>query len=621
MHRHSILASLVLAAVMMATAPAWAASGGRLVVVHQGGKTRTMPLPAGEGPRAKAASAACADPSTLFAFTEETVPSATPVLLRADRGGDVGVRATLTCAALDPISVELSYGVQPIGGQAGYVVNPQARVTLNGVGQGGTAEFRVDVLESAGTADQQFTIRRTSGQFSGQLQDVPMLGSIAMAEVPLLQVTIAGAIMPSQPPDMLSGRPDDPWAPAIYRDLQNFCSAPEHRNGAECQSMARMMADGNMDDMMGVMRALSTERATAIAPSGVGLMTTQIGNVALRISQLLHGIGGGLDASGLALAGDGGALSLGDLVNTLNVGQDDNEEKRTLLGGTRWGLWVNGVVGGGDVDRHAGNSGFKYDNWSLTGGLDYRFTDSAFFGVAAGYSKLSSDFDAGRDRLDADTRALHLYGGYSAPSGLSLDASASWVQSQFDMMRYLPATGSSDLRTLDAMVQGSPDATQRALSVGAGWYLQRDIWTLAPMLQYQWIDTRVDAFEEHGNSIFRLAYARQDMDTRSISAGLYGDVTLATNVGTFRPYGRTLWYSNSGTGAHNLIAEFMEGGAPMTAVMAAEPDRRYSTLELGLGFRRPIGTRTIDFNLGVLKLFGYEDASRWSVRGDVRIPF
>lgn len=609
-----------LALVLLAGFPlqAAAAAQGRLVVVHQGGKTRTALLPVADGRLAKAASAACLDAGVMFAFTEEALPSAAPVISRIDRVGQVGVRVTLTCTSLDPIGVELVYGAQRGGGTAGYVVNPQARVALNGAGSSATADFRVDIPESAPSRDEHFSVRREAGQFSGEMQGVPMLGTIAAGEAPILHVTITGTILPSQPPDGLSGRIDDPWAPGIYRDLYGFCSAPEHRSGPECQALTRLVADGDTEGLIQVLRAVSPEKATSLGPSSVGLMTTQIGNVALRISQLLHGIGGGLDTSGLALAGAGGSFALGDV---LHADEDPNEERRTLLGGTRWGLWINGMVGGGDSARHLGNAGFDVDNWSLTAGVDYRLTDAFFLGAAGGYSRLSSDFDGGRDSLDADTRALHLYGGFSGARGLSLDGSVSWVRSGFDLKRYLPGPGSQDLRQLDALAQGSPDATQRAAALGVTWYLQSDIWTIAPMLQYQWIGTRVDAFEERSASIFRLAYARQDLVTRSLSGGVYGDVTLATGVGSFRPYGRALWYANSGSGARNLLAEFAEGGAPMNAVVAAEPDRSYATLELGLGFRRPIGARTVDFNLGALKLFGYEAAERWSVRGDVRIPF
>ena len=609
---------LALALLAALPAQAWAAAQARLVVVHEGGRMRTVLLPLADGRLAKAASAACADAGVMFAFTEEALPSAAPVISRSDRVGQVGVRVTLTCANLEPVGVELTYGIQQGAGPVGYVVNPQARVSLSGAGSGAMADFRVDIPESAPAQDEHFTLRREAGQFSGEMHGVPMLGTIAAADAPILRATITGAILPSQPPDGLGGRGDDPWAPGIYRDLHGFCSAPERRAGPECQALARLVAEGDTDGLIQVLRAVSPEKATALAPSSVGLMTTQIGNVAMRISQLLHGLGGGLDASGLALAGGGGSFTLGEV---LNAGEDPNEEQRTLLGGTRWGLWINGMIGAGDAARHAGNAGFEFDNWSLTGGVDYRLTDTLFFGVASGFSRLSSEFGGGRDRLDANTRALHLYGGFSGLRGLSLDGSVSWVRSRFDLDRYLPGPGSTDLLQLDSLVQGSPDAVQRAAALGATWYLQSDIWTIAPMLQYQWIGTRVDAFEERGASIFRLAYSRQDLVTRSLSGGLYGDVTLATGVGSFRPYGRALWYANSGSGARNLLAEFVEGGAPMNAVVAAEPDRSYATLELGLGFRRPIGTRTVDFNLGALKLFGHEDAERWSVRGDVRIPF
>lgn len=51
-----------------------------------------------------------------------------------------------------------------------------------------------------------------------------------------------------------------------------------------------------------------------------------------------------------------------------------------------------------------------------------------------------------------------------------------------------------------------------------------------------------------------------------------------------------------------------------------EPDNRYGTAEMGLGFSRPIGTRTVDFNVGYLQTFSFQDLNRWALRFDVRIP-
>jgi uncharacterized protein YhjY with autotransporter beta-barrel domain len=153
------------------------------------------------------------------------------------------------------------------------------------------------------------------------------------------------------------------------------------------------------------------------------------------------------------------------------------------------------------------------------------------------------------------------------------------------------------------------------------WSVQRDAWTFAPTAQYQFISADIDGFSESGDSIYLLRYGKQHIITRSLSAGLYVDFTDATAVGTFRPYSRILWYADSGTGSRNLIANFLSDGTAFNDVQVAEPDRNYGTAELGLGFRRPIGTRTVDFNVGVLGVFGFEAFHRWALRADVRVPF
>jgi outer membrane autotransporter protein len=313
---------------------------------------------------------------------------------------------------------------------------------------------------------------------------------------------------------------------------------------------------------------------------------------------------------------------LGDVLNA--AATDENEEQRTLLGGTRWGVWMNGTIGGGEKTRRRGNAGFDFNTWSLTAGVDYRLRDTTFLGAALGWSKFSSDYSRVTGDLDARSHSLHLYSGYSAANGFSLDGSLSWMRTRYDLQRFLPINGSNDLLNgTDGMVSGSPSANQYSGALGTSWYFQRGIWTIAPTIQYEFLRARINAFEEDGDSLFRLAYDEQTQVTRSLSAGLLTDLSLATGVGTFRPYLRALWYSDSGTGARNVLAHFVEGGSQMTSnsVILREPDRNYGSLELGLGFRRPIGCRTVDFNFGLMKVVQFETLDRWAARLDVRVPF
>lgn len=617
---------MLLASIAEASA---AALPARLTVVFQGGRSMTSVLAASRhGVQAKAADACQGDDAVLFAFSEMPAASNQDID-RQSGGGVVALEVAVACSRLDG-QIVLEYASSPTPAGAGYHVTPVVQVQLAATeGAATVAVFSVDITDAFRPTEESFGVRRRGGSFGGEFEGTPVMGQIEAGDGELLRTRISAGGMPVEPPSGLGGLEDDPYAMDIYRDLQRFCSQDAMRSRPECVALARMANEADADPaalgaLIQALRAVSPEKATAMAASSSQLATGQVGNVALRVASLLSGAGGGFSTSGLSLVSGGMPLSLGVLGDTLNAAASDaNEDKRTLMGGTRWGVWLNGIIGGGERTRHRGNAGFDIDNWSLTAGADYRLSDTTFFGAAAGFSRLSADFAGVPDTLKADGYAAHLYGGYSAPDGLSLDGSLSWMRTRYDMVRYLPAAGSADFSRLDQATRGTPDATQYSAAMGVSWYFQRDIWTFAPTLQYEYLKTRIDAFEESGSSLFRLAYGRQSMHTRSLSAGFYTDVSFATDVGTFRPYLRALWYADSGTGAYHVMARFVEGGefSAINSVIMAEPDRSYGTAEAGLGFRRPIGTRTVDFNLGLMKVLQFEDLNSWAVRVDMRVPF
>ncbi|MCB1569398.1 MAG: autotransporter outer membrane beta-barrel domain-containing protein, partial [Xanthomonadales bacterium] len=528
-------------------------------------------------------------------------------------------------------SVLIEYRSTPTPADAGYHVNPVASVQLPATeGASDVAIFTVDVFDSNRWQDEEFGVRRSGGSFSGDADGTAVMGSIQAGTTELFRIRITGGALPPVPPSWLDGIEDDPNAAGIYRDLTRLCAMDGASDRPECRAFAKLIrgfltGEVTLEQCLKVMRAVSAENVTAVGVTGKQLMVGQMDNLALRVSTMLQGMGGGFSTSGLALVGGGNSLSLGMLGDVLNAAAtDENEEQRTLLGGTRWGVWMNGTIGGGEKTRRRGNAGFDFDTWSLTAGVDYRLRDTTFLGAALGWSKFSSDYSRVTGDLDARSHSLHVYGGYSAANGLSLDGSVSWMRTRYDLERFLPINGSNDLLDgADDIASGRPSANQYSAALGASWYFQRGIWTIAPTMQYEFLRARINAFEEDGDSLFRLAYDEQIQVTRSLSAGLLTDVSLATGVGTFRPYLRALWYSDSGTGARNVMARFVEGGSQATSnsVILREPDRNYGSLELGLGFRRPIGSRTVDFNFGLMKVVQFDALDRWAARLDVRVPF
>lgn len=624
-----LAAALALLALLADTAMAVAPA--RVTVVYQGGRAVSSVLAASQrGAQAKANDACQGDAAVLFAFTEMPAASNRDID-RLEGGGAVAVEVTIACSRLAG-QVLLEYASSPPPAGASYHVNSVASVQLPTTeGASELAVFTVDVTDATYAGAEEFSVRRSGGHFSGEFEAALIMGDIQAATTELFRTRITGGGASVTPPPGLNGLADDPYASNVYRDLQRFCSSDAARNRPECRAFATLATDANddgqaLDELVQVLRAVSPEKTAPMGTTANQIMTGQLENVALRVAELVQGGGRGFSTSGLSLVGAGMPLSLGMLGDALNRATEDedaNEEKRTLLGGTRWGVWLNGAIGGGEKSRRAGNPAFDFDNWALTSGVDYRIRDTTFLGAAIGLSRFSSDFDGVQDSLGADARTLHLYGGYSAPNGLSLDGSVSWMRTSYDLVRYLPGPGSTDLTVRDHLTRSSPDARQSSAAFGLSWYFQREAWTLAPTMQYEFLKSRIDAFEEGGSSLFRLAYAEREILTRSLSVGFYGDVSLATQVGTFRPYLRALRYADSGTGPRNLLANFVEGGAQasINSVIQAEGDRDYGTLELGLGFRRPIGARTVDFNLGVMKLLQFEALDRWAARFDLRVPF
>ena len=192
---------------------------------------------------------------------------------------------------------------------------------------------------------------------------------------------------------------------------------------------------------------------------------------------------------------------------------------------------------------------------------------------------------------------------------LAFDGSLGAIPSDYSQRRVI------ELYALDAggtgltsrgrdLARGSLDVDQVNASFGATWTIMRQAWTIAPQAQLTLTRTDYGRFTERGPSAFNLSYAQRDANGRSFSFGSYFDRTFATSVGAFRPYVRALYHADSGS-VKDLAASFAQsnddGTNTVINLSMDRPDQRYGSAELGVGFSRPIGTRTVDFNAGTCR--------------------
>jgi len=610
MLKHCFVASMFLACIALAAGESHAAtySSTHRVVVYRSGAAKSFALRAdGQG----APTTDC-DANNAALIFDEVSEHTTIAPDGATISGNVKVAVNLQCKRADLDSAVVNYEAK-MNANSGFTVTPPQSVNL---ATATAAIIEFSVTGNTPKSEQVVSIDRTGGSYVGGTNAGGGGSGIYFGSIPSAADISSLTIEPNPFIDkpITSGGSQDGTQQQVY----DYCTS--NLNDPACKTLS-----GATDpaQQAAIVDALSPQAATAVASSVNQIASGQIGNVSMRLTDLAAGRGGGFSANGLNLVGGGASLSLADVAGVLKAAGDigANEDKRTLLGGTRWGYWVNGSIGGGSRDRRPGNSGYDFNNYSVTGGIDYRFSDRFYAGGGVGFSRLDSDYGGREGSLVGKTWSLHGYGVYALPNELSVDGSVSWSHGGYDQDRSLAALQEGNAR-------GSTDVGQLSTSVGLTWVRRFDAWTFSPQGQYQFIRSDVDGFAEHGCVALDprynhcLIYPDQHLVTRSLSLGAYLDRTIAAEAGTFRPYARLLFYSDGGTGAYDLASKFVgDPGMSSISVRVDEPDRHYGTLELGLGFSHPIGTRTVDFNFGAMDLFGQDNFSQWALRADMRVPF
>lgn len=645
-HRLAIAFVAVTAAAV--AAPVLAAQ--QLVVVRKTGQTSTHTLPAGAKATASGA-AVCADDSVAFAFLVEPRGATTIELQRGtDSGRDIVIDVTLTCSTLTGTAL-VPFDARPGSAVSGrdYLATPgSALLDLTAATHGSPppvpATVRIDVLDSgeAGTSALTLSIVRRDGSFQGQWPDgTPTVGVIPGSNEALVSITILQQVTIRDGAELVPGI--DPAADEISRPTTTFCRPGNGGAGSVgCTSTQRAanlivapntpanVREAAMRVIENNLLAIAPDETTALAFVAPRIAMGQRDNLAQRLSAMRAGAAPGFSADGLLLRGQGVPISLSALPGVLHADDESaaNEEKRTLLGGTRLGLWINGTIGRGERDRNSASAGFESDLHEVTAGVDYRFTDQLFAGFALGFSRFDADFDRDQGSLEGDARSLHVYGGYALANGLAFDGSLGAIRSDYSQRRVielyaLDAAGTGFTSLGRDVARGNLDVDQLNASFGATWTIMRQAWTIAPQAQLTLTRTDYGRFTERGPSAFNLSYAQRDANGRSFSFGSYFDRTFATSVGAFRPYVRALYHADSGS-VKDLAASFAQsnddGTNTVINLSMDRPDQRYGSAELGVGFSRPIGTRTVDFNAGYLQMFGFDGWDRRALRFDVRVP-
>jgi uncharacterized protein with beta-barrel porin domain len=252
------------------------------------------------------------------------------------------------------------------------------------------------------------------------------------------------------------------------------------------------------------LQAMAPEENSTVGTSSIEVSGAQIDNIGARLAALRRGTTG-LSLQGLTFNIDGRKVSGDELFGV-------QAHKHNIKGGaagaddtgfSRLGVFINGDYGWGDRDPTLRQSGFDFDSYGVTAGVDYRFTDQFVLGAAFGYGNTEVEINANGGTLDTDAYSVSVYGSYYPTQAFYLDAVVGWGTSDHDQARSIrygvasPSPSDPGERTLVRQTATAEiDSDQISASLGSGYNFAQNGWTFGPYGRLEYVDVDVDSFRE-----------------------------------------------------------------------------------------------------------------------------
>ncbi|GAB4284399.1 MAG: hypothetical protein Kow0092_38850 [Deferrisomatales bacterium] len=373
--------------------------------------------------------------------------------------------------------------------------------------------------------------------------------------------------------------------------------------------------------------ALNPEEAATGGTAGVEMSSAAVVNVGARLVSLRAGAGSLFSFNGSAYARPV-LLALADT----GTASDAPPVTAGTGGFRRLGFFLNASGSYGDRDSSvaapgpgpdfafAGEPGFDFDAWGLTGGADYRLADGLVAGISGSYSSAEADLDFAAGSLEADQYAVSAYGTfYTGPFYVDAIATFGWTDYEARRTVSVPAIG------VGASARSDFDGDHFSVSLGAGYDVARGGWTAGPYGRLSYFEADIDGYREEisgtaEEQAARLAIGKQEIDSLQSALGAQVSYALSTQVGVLVPQLRLEWVHEFQDDSRDIEARWVENTTNVTpfAIPTDDPDRNFFHLGVGLSGQFPHGVAGFLYYETPL---GLEDVVTHNVTGGVRFAF
>ncbi len=356
------------------------------------------------------------------------------------------------------------------------------------------------------------------------------------------------------------------------QDLDNICKS--------------VRAVGTTDSQVAsALDAINPDELLVASFNALRLTALQHGNLSQRMNALRSGATG-IDLAGLNIEINGQQVA-GSIL--------DEFADRLLGGGAsadepwgKWGFFVNGRVSTGEKDASDFESGFDFDQYALTVGLDYRIRQNFIVGVAAGYGSVDSDYQSSDGGLDIDSWNGSVFLTYFKENTFYFDALATYGSNDYDSTRTIQFSTINGVT--NRIAQGDADGDQYSAGFGSGFDFSNKAFTYGPHIGAYYFNVDVDSFSETGSGGLELAIGRQRAESLTANAGGHFSYAMSMKWGVLVPNARFDWVHEFKDNRETLSFRFIHdpfvadpnNPTPSIKIQTDRPDSDYFMWSVGV---------------------------------------
>jgi outer membrane autotransporter protein len=235
------------------------------------------------------------------------------------------------------------------------------------------------------------------------------------------------------------------------------------------------------------------------------------------------------------------------------------------------GLWFKADTDFGGLDSSFAFNGFRYNNFGLTVGADYRITDRWVSGMAFNYHRSNARLDASRGDTDSDSYTGNIYTSYYITDGLHVEATGAYSGFDYQTFRNVRAPVVGNRMT------GNPGAGQYAFSVGGGYDFNYQSFIFAPYARTDYLALDVDSFREGGGPA-AMQFEQQHIRSLTSTVGALISKAVSLPWGVVTPQLRGEWHHQFMDAGRTVRAAFVSDPSAQVAIVGSSPDRDFYTL-------------------------------------------